>query len=85
MARGGYAWLFAIPDLRLFLFRASRLARVAREVLGEQAKRLRRQIADVTQQPVQHLGVRHIQDIFRDNHHRLYHRVENRNVPAGAS
>ena len=33
--RSGYAWLFATPTLSLFLFRASRSARVAREALGE--------------------------------------------------
>ena len=49
---------------------------------NEQAKRLQQQIVEVTQQPAQHRGVRQVQDIFRDNHHRLYHWVENRNVPA---
>jgi len=154
---GGYAWLFATPELSLFLFRATRSARVVREVLGEQplkgvlvvdryagynrapcaiqycyahllrdvedlgkefpdhaevqaftdalipllsqamhlhsrplsdaryseeAKPIQQQIVEVTQQPARHLGVRQVQDIFRDNAHRLYHWVENRNVPA---
>jgi transposase len=32
--RGGYSWLFCTPRLSLFRFRASRSAKVAREVLG---------------------------------------------------
>ena len=32
--------------------------------------------------PAQHLGVRQVQGIFRDNAHRLYHWVENRAAPA---
>lgn len=32
--RGGYAWLFCTPQISLFLFRSSRSAKVAREVLG---------------------------------------------------
>jgi len=148
---------FATPELSLFLFRPTRSARIAREVLGEQplegvlvvdryaaynrapcalqycyahllrdvedlgkefpdhaevqaftatlipllspamrphsrplsdaryseqAKRLQRQIVDLTQQPARRLGVRQVQDIFRDHRHRLHHWVENRNVPA---
>jgi transposase len=155
--RSGYAWLFATPILSLFLFRASRSARVAREALGEkplsgvlvvdrynayarapcqlqycyahlmrdvedlakefpdsaevqaftatlipllsaamhlnaqplsdaaydeQARELRRQIEQVVEQPAQHLGVRRMQDLFRDNATRLYPWVEDRRVPA---
>jgi hypothetical protein len=32
--RGGYAWLFCTPDLSIFRFRASRSAKVAKEILG---------------------------------------------------
>src|SRR5439155_12052581 len=32
--QGGYAWLFATPSLSLFLFRSTRSAKVAQEVLG---------------------------------------------------
>jgi hypothetical protein len=32
--RGGYAWLFCTPALSIFRFRASRSAKVAKEVLG---------------------------------------------------
>ena len=52
------------------------------EQYSEQAKRLQQQIVGVIQQPAQQLGVRQVQDIFRDNRHRLCHWVENRNVPA---
>ena len=48
----------------------------------DQARLLRQQIEDLVEQPAQHLGVRQIQGIFRDNAHRLYHWVENRAVPA---
>jgi transposase len=34
--RSGYAWLLATPELSIFLFRSTRSARVAKEVLGEQ-------------------------------------------------
>jgi len=36
----------------------------------------------LVEQPAQHLGVRQIQDIFRDHAQRLYHWVKNRAVPA---
>jgi hypothetical protein len=48
----------------------------------DQAHQLQQQIVDLVEQPAQHLGVRQIQGIFRDNAHRVYHWVENRAVPA---
>jgi len=48
----------------------------------EQARALKQQIVDQVEQPAQHLGVRQVQGIFRDQAHRLYHWVENRAVPA---
>lgn len=47
-----------------------------------QARPLQEQIADLVQQPAQHLGVRQMQRLFRDNAHRQYHWVEDRAVPA---
>lgn len=47
----------------------------------EQARSLKQQIVDLVEQPAQHLGVRQVQGLFRDNAHRLYHWVENRAVP----
>lgn len=48
----------------------------------DQAGPLQQQIVDLVEQPAQHLGVRQVQSIFRDNAHRLYHWVKNRAVPA---
>lgn len=47
-----------------------------------QAAALKDSIVSLSQQPAQHLGIRHIQDIFRNHANRLYHWVDNRNVPA---
>jgi transposase len=47
-----------------------------------QAATIRQAIVSVSEQPAQHLGIRHIQDIFRDHADRLYHWADNRNVPA---
>jgi hypothetical protein len=47
-----------------------------------QARQIQQQIVDLVQQPANHLGVRQLQGIFRDNAHRLYHWVEDRAVPA---
>lgn len=47
-----------------------------------QARPLQQQIVDLVEQPAQHLGVRQIQGIFRDNAHRLYHWAKNRAAPA---
>lgn len=43
---------------------------------------LREEIKDAMASPALHQGVRRIQDIFRDNPHRLYHWADNRAVPA---
>ncbi len=48
----------------------------------KEALEIQQQILEVSEQPAQHLGVRQIQDIFRDNRHRLYHWVQDRRVPA---
>jgi transposase len=47
-----------------------------------QARSLQQQIEDLVEQPAQHLGVRQVQGIFRDNAHRVYHWGTNRAVPA---
>ncbi len=46
------------------------------------AAALQHRIVSVSEQPAQHLGIRRIQDIFRDHADRLYHWAHNRNVPA---
>ena len=47
-----------------------------------QAARIRSEIQGAMDQPARHLGIRRIQDIFRNNKHRLYHWSEDRRVPA---
>ena len=48
----------------------------------DQARPLQQQIVDLVEQPAQHLGVRQVQGIVRDNAHRLYRWVKSRAVPA---
>lgn len=45
------------------------------------AAALKDQIGAVIEQPAQHLGIRHLQDIFREHPDRLYHWVTDRAVP----
>ena len=45
------------------------------------AAQLKEQIEAVVEQPAQHLGIRQVQDIFREHPHRLYHWVTDRAVP----
>ncbi len=40
------------------------------------------QIVAAVQAPALHLAIRRIQDLFRDNAHRLYHWAQNRQIPA---
>jgi len=47
-----------------------------------EAIKVKAQIVSAVQSPANHLGIRHIQDIFRQNAQRLYHWAENRAVPA---
>lgn len=47
-----------------------------------QARQLKQEIEKVMESPAQHLGVRAMQDVFRENAPRLYHWVEDRRVPA---
>jgi len=46
-----------------------------------QAAQLQQQLVAVAEQPADHLGIRSIQDIFRDHPDRLYHWVQDRRVP----
>jgi hypothetical protein len=46
------------------------------------AATLRDEIKATMAQPSRHQGIRRIQDIFRENEHRLFHWAENRAVPA---
>ena len=47
-----------------------------------QAAHIRSEIQAAMDQPARHLGIRRIQDIFRNNKNRLYHWSEDRRVPA---
>lgn len=51
------------------------------EFLGK-ASELKSEIVDVMESSAQHLGIRHIQDIFRENSARIYHWAKDRQVPA---
>jgi transposase len=46
------------------------------------AKNIEKSIRKTIRSPASHPGVQRYQDIFRDNDHRLYHWVKDRNVPA---
>jgi transposase len=46
------------------------------------AAKLKEQMVHTLEQPAVHLGIRHIQDIFREKAERMYHWADNRNVPA---
>ena len=46
------------------------------------ASQVQSQIRAAVESPAQHLGIRRIQDIFRENESRLYHWAQDRNVPA---
>jgi transposase len=46
------------------------------------ARQLKQEMEKVIASPAQHLGVRAMQDLFRENAPRLYHWVEDRRVPA---
>ena len=48
----------------------------------KQAKSLKRKIMKIIKHSAVHPGIHHIQDIFRDYEHRLFHWVSNKNVPA---
>lgn len=43
---------------------------------------IKAQIITAVEAPAVHLGIQHIQNIFRENAHRLYHWADNRRVPA---
>jgi len=55
---------------------------ISDEEFYRQAATLREEIKTTMAQPAHHLGIRHIQDIFRENEHRLYHWADSRAVPA---
>ncbi len=48
----------------------------------QKAAETKAQIIVAVEAPALHLGIRHVQDLFRDNAHRLYHWAQNRQTPA---
>jgi transposase len=48
----------------------------------KQARSIRDRIINIVQAEANHPGIQNIQSIFRQNAHRLYHWVEDRNIPA---
>jgi transposase len=51
-------------------------------VFYTQADQLKSDIQQVMHSPAQHAGIQKIQNIFRENAHRLYHWAEDRSIPA---
>jgi transposase len=46
-----------------------------------EAKQIQKKIVEVNKSPAQHLAIRAMQDLFNINEHRLYHWVQDRQVP----
>ena len=49
---------------------------------ARKARETRDRIIKITEAGANHPGIQHIQGIFRENAHKLYHWVENRNIPS---
>jgi transposase len=71
-----------VVALQLALAIGLRGQSISDEEFYRRAGTLREEIKAVMAQPARHLGIRHIQDIFRQNEHRLFMWAENRAVPA---
>ncbi len=69
-----------IPPLTLAM--GLRHQRLSLAQFQRKATRVQSQIRAAVESPAQHLGIRRIQDIFRENESRLYHWAKDRNVPA---
>lgn len=55
---------------------------ISDEVFYARADQLKMDIQQVMHSPAQHAGIQKIQNIFRENAHRLYHWAEDRSIPA---
>ncbi len=75
----GFASTF-IPLLTLAM--GLRNQRLSPAQFQRKATQVQSQIRAAVESPAQHLGIRRIQDIFRENESRLYHWAKDRNVPA---
>ena len=72
----------AVVRPQLALAMGLRGQRISDEEFNSRAAVLREEIKGTMAQPAKHLGIRHIQDIFRQNAHRLFHWADDRSVPA---
>jgi len=55
---------------------------LSRAKFKAKATEVKSQIVAAVESPAQHLGIRRIQDIFRENHTRMYHWANDRRIPA---
>jgi hypothetical protein len=55
---------------------------ISDEEFYTQATQVKSEIVAAVKLPAMHLGIRHIQDIFREKEHRMYHWAVDRRVPA---
>lgn len=55
---------------------------ISDEMFYRQAASLHEEIKSAMAQSAKHMGIRRIQEIFRENEHRLYHWAANREIPA---
>lgn len=69
-----------IPQLSLAM--GLRTQPIPDETFYRRAAALREEIKTTMGQPAHHMGIRRIQDIFRQNEHRLFHWADDRAVPA---
>ena len=74
-----YMWLLSTSSLCLFLAGQTRAAKVLSDLL---AAHLVSGTIAITESPARHPGVQDLQNIFRQNPHRLYHWAADRRVPA---
>jgi hypothetical protein len=52
------------------------------EEFYEQARKVKSDIVAAVKHPALHLGIRHLQDVFQEQEHRMYHWAVDRRVPA---
>jgi transposase len=80
-----------VSEVKAFVSTVAPLLSLAMNLRGQpisdaafshRAAELKAQILDAMNQPAQHAGIQHIQDIFRINQKRLYHWAEDRKIPA---
>lgn len=76
------AGFVAVVRPLLALAQGLRAQPIPDEQFYSRAAKLRCEIKAAMNGPAKHMGIRRIQDIFRENEHRLYHWADDRAVPA---